>query len=112
MRVKVYEGERTRMWDCNLLDKFKLSGIPPEPRGVPQYIVGSEIVVTDILNGFAEDILTGQKNKTTINKDKGSLYKEVAFVFDFSLATILVLNLMYESDSAYVLFLVHHLNDI
>ncbi|CAM8968850.1 unnamed protein product [Rhodiola kirilowii] len=110
--IQVYEGERTRMWDYNLSEKFKLSGIPPVPRGVPQYIVGFEIVVTDILNGVAEDTLTGKKNKTTINKDKGSLSKEVAFGFDFSLATILVLNLMYKSASAYVVFLVHHLNEI
>jgi heat shock protein 1/8 len=33
--IQVYEGERARTKDNNLLGKFKLSGIPPTPRGVP-----------------------------------------------------------------------------
>nr|GEU54130.1 heat shock protein 70 [Tanacetum cinerariifolium] len=34
--IQVYEGERTRTKDNNLLGNFELSGIPPAPRGVPQ----------------------------------------------------------------------------
>lgn len=34
--MQVYEGERARTKDNNLLGKFELSGIPPAPRGVPQ----------------------------------------------------------------------------
>ncbi len=37
--IQVYEGERTRTRDNNLLGKFELSGIPPAPRGVPQITV-------------------------------------------------------------------------
>ncbi|TYH51487.1 hypothetical protein ES332_D10G278500v1 [Gossypium tomentosum] len=33
--IQVYEGERARTRDNNLLGKFELSGIPPAPRGVP-----------------------------------------------------------------------------
>ena len=33
---QVFEGERARTRDNNLLGKFKLTGIPPAPRGVPQ----------------------------------------------------------------------------
>ncbi|VAI29756.1 unnamed protein product [Triticum turgidum subsp. durum] len=36
VHIQVYEGERTRTRDNNLLGKFKLLGIPPAPRGVPR----------------------------------------------------------------------------
>ncbi|KAI8030638.1 Heat shock cognate 70 kDa protein [Camellia lanceoleosa] len=52
--IQVYEGERTRTKDNNLLGKFELTGIPPAPRGVPQI----------------------NKNKITITNDKGQLSKE------------------------------------
>jgi molecular chaperone DnaK (HSP70) len=40
---QVYEGERSRTRDNNLLGKFELSGIPPAPRGVPQINVCFDI---------------------------------------------------------------------
>jgi len=74
--IQVYEGERTRTRDNNLLGKFELSGIPPAPRGVPQITVCFDIDANGILNVSAEDKTTGQKNNITITNDKGRLSKE------------------------------------
>ncbi|KAI5072514.1 hypothetical protein GOP47_0012620 [Adiantum capillus-veneris] len=74
--IQVYEGERTRTRDNNLLGTFELSGIPPAPRGVPQITVCFDIDADGILNVSAEDKTTGRKNKITITNDKGRLSKE------------------------------------
>eukprot|EP00793_Prasinoderma_coloniale_P004128 PRCOL_00006304-RA len=74
--IQVYEGERSRTRDNNLLGKFELSGIPPAPRGVPQITVCFDIDANGILNVSAEDKTTGQKNKITITNDKGRLSKD------------------------------------
>jgi heat shock protein 1/8 len=74
--IQVYEGERARTRDNNLLGKFELSGIPPAPRGVPQIEVSFDIDANGILNVSAEDKGTGTKNRITITNDKGRLSKE------------------------------------
>ncbi|GBG71286.1 hypothetical protein CBR_g8708 [Chara braunii] len=74
--IQVFEGERSRTRDNNLLGKFELSGIPPAPRGVPQITVCFDIDANGILNVSAEDKTTGSKNKITITNDKGRLSKE------------------------------------
>ncbi|XP_047266626.1 heat shock cognate 70 kDa protein 2 [Capsicum annuum] len=74
--IKVYEGERTRTRDSNLLGKFELSGIRPAPRGVPQITVCFDIDADGILNVAAEDKTTKQKNKITITNDNDRLSKE------------------------------------
>merc|ERR1712110_932605 len=71
-----YEGERTKTKDCNLMGKFDLKGIAPEPRGVPQISVSLDIDANGILNVSAEDKKTGTKDKITITNDKGRLSKE------------------------------------
>ncbi|ESR38038.1 hypothetical protein CICLE_v10028007mg [Citrus x clementina] len=76
MSIQVYEGERTRTRDNNLLGKFELSGIPPAPRGVPQINVRFDIDANGILKISAEDETTGQKNKINMRNDKGRLSKE------------------------------------
>ena len=58
--IQVYEGERSRTKDNNLLGKFELSGIPPAPRGVPQINVVFDIDANGILNVSAEDKATGK----------------------------------------------------
>eukprot|EP00891_Asterochloris_glomerata_P002649 jgi/Astpho2/2649/Aster-06999 len=74
--IQVFEGERSRTRDNNLLGKFELSGIPPAPRGVPQINVIFDIDANGILNVSAEDKTTGIKNKITITNDKGRLSKD------------------------------------
>ncbi|KAE9601715.1 Heat shock 70 kDa protein [Lupinus albus] len=74
--IQVYEGERARTRDNNLLGKFELTGIPPAPRGVPQINVCFDIDANGILNVSAEDKTAGVKNKITITNDKGRLSKE------------------------------------
>lgn len=74
--IQVYEGERARTKDNNLLGKFELSGIPPAPRGVPQIEVTFDIDANGILNVSAADKTTGKSNRITITNDKGRLSKE------------------------------------
>ena len=73
--IQVFEGERTRTKDNNLLGKFELSGIPPAPRGVPQIDVTFDIDANGILNVSALEKGTGKTNKITITNDKGRLSK-------------------------------------
>jgi len=74
--IQVYEGERSRTRDNNLLGKFELAGIPPAPRGVPQINVTFDIDANGILNVSAEDKTTGKSSKITITNDKGRLSKD------------------------------------
>ncbi|KAJ7190784.1 70 kDa heat shock protein [Mycena pura] len=74
--IQVYEGERARTKDNNLLGKFELSGIPPAPRGVSQVEVTFDLDANGILNVSASDKTTGKSNRITITNDKGRLSKE------------------------------------
>ncbi|KAF8214972.1 heat shock protein 70 family [Mycena galopus ATCC 62051] len=74
--IQVYEGERARTKDNNLLGKFELSGIPPAPRGVPQVEVSFDIDANGIVNVSASDKTTGRSGRITITNDKGRLSKE------------------------------------
>ncbi|RYR60077.1 hypothetical protein Ahy_A04g017167 [Arachis hypogaea] len=68
----VYEGERTKAKENNLLGKFKLSGLPLAPRGYPMN-VSFELDFDGILKVSAEDETTGSKNGITITNEKGRL---------------------------------------
>jgi L1 cell adhesion molecule like protein len=74
--IQVFEGERARTKDCNLLGKFELTGIPPAPRGVPQIEVTFDIDANGILGVAAADKTTGKSQKIVITNDKGRLSKE------------------------------------
>merc|ERR1711881_511647 len=53
--IQVFEGERSRTKDNNLLGKFELGGIPPAPRGTPQVEVTFDIDANGVLNVTAKD---------------------------------------------------------
>ncbi|KAK6874659.1 Heat shock protein SSA1 [Candida tropicalis] len=74
--IQVFEGERAKTKDNNLLGKFELSGIPPAPRGVPQIEVTFDIDANGILNVSALEKGTGKTQKITITNDKGRLSKK------------------------------------
>ena len=60
--IQVYEGERARTKDNNLLGKFELSGIPPAPRGVPQAEVTFDIDANTAQRYF-ERLCIGQDHR-------------------------------------------------
>ncbi|MES1913204.1 MAG: Hsp70 chaperone, variant 2 [Cercozoa sp. M6MM] len=74
--IQVFEGERARTRDNNLLGKFELSGIPPAPRGVPQIEVTFDLDADGILNVSAVDKATSNEQKIQIQNNKGRLSQE------------------------------------
>ena len=76
MLIQVFEGERARTKDNNLMGKFELTGIPPAPRGVPQIEVTFDLDANGIMNVSALEKGTGKTNKIVITNDKGRLSKE------------------------------------
>ncbi|XP_057436454.1 heat shock cognate 70 kDa protein 2-like [Lotus japonicus] len=70
--IDVYEGERTRASDNNMLGFFNLTGIPLAPRGHPLYVCFA-IDENGILTVSAEEKITGSKNEITITNDSERL---------------------------------------
>jgi molecular chaperone DnaK len=64
--IKVYQGERPMAEDNMLLGQFRLDGIPPAPRGIPQIEVTFDIDSNGILNVSAKDRATAREQKITI----------------------------------------------
>ncbi|KAJ0045430.1 hypothetical protein Pint_06278 [Pistacia integerrima] len=75
MEIDVYEGERPRTRDNNLLGSFNLYGIPPAPKGDSKVNVCFDIDGNGILNVSAEDKITGQIENITITNENGRLSK-------------------------------------
>jgi L1 cell adhesion molecule like protein len=71
--IKIYEGERPRTRDNNLLGTFDLTGIPPAPRGIPQIEVTFDMNADGIMNVSAQDKSTGNAKRITIKNEKGRL---------------------------------------
>src|SRR5271168_4595911 len=77
VEVHVMQGERPLANGNRTLGKFKLSGIPPAPRGVPQIEVTFDIDANGILNVTAKDNATGKDQKITITSSSGLSKEEV-----------------------------------
>lgn len=69
--IKVAQGERELFQYNKLLGEFKLDGISPARRGVPQIEVTFDIDANGIMNISAKDKGTGKENKITIKSDSG-----------------------------------------
>ncbi len=64
--IHVVQGEREMAADNKTLARFRLEGIPPAPRGVPQIEVTFDIDANGIVNVSAKDLGTGKEQKVTI----------------------------------------------
>ena len=64
--IVVCQGERTLARDNKELGRFRLDGIPPAMRGIPQIEVTFDIDGNGIVSVFAKDLGTGKEQKITI----------------------------------------------
>jgi molecular chaperone DnaK len=79
--IHVLQGERPMAGDNMSLGRFRLDGIPPAPRGIPQVEVTFDIDANGILHVTAKDKATGKEQQVTItastNLNKGDIEKMV-----------------------------------
>jgi molecular chaperone DnaK len=69
--IHVLQGERPMAADNITLGQFKLDGIPPAPRGIPQIEVTFDIDANGIVHVSAKDKGTGKEQKVTITTSGG-----------------------------------------
>jgi molecular chaperone DnaK len=77
VEVHVLQGERPLAAQNRTLGKFKLGGIMPAPRGIPQIEVTFDIDANGILNVTAKDNATGKDTRITITSSSGLSKEEV-----------------------------------
>lgn len=75
--IHVLQGEREFARDNKTIGRFKLDGIAPAPRGVPQIQVEFDIDANGILNVSAKDLGTGKEQKITITANSGLNEQEI-----------------------------------
>jgi molecular chaperone DnaK len=77
VEIVVLQGERPMSRDNKILGTFRLDGIPPAPRGLPQIEVTFDIDADGILHVTAKDLATGKDQKITIQGSSGLSKEEV-----------------------------------
>lgn len=77
VEIHVLQGERELARDNKSLGHFRLEGIAPAPRGVPQVEVTFDIDANGILNVSAKDRATGREQKITITASSGLSQGEI-----------------------------------
>ena len=75
--VHVLQGEREQAVYNKTIGRFRLSEIPPAPRGIPQIEVTFDIDANGILNVSAKDTATGKEQKITITASSGLTEAEI-----------------------------------
>ncbi len=75
--IHVLQGERPMAADNMSLGRFRLDGIPPAPRGIPQIEVTFDIDANGILNVTAKDKATGKEQKVTITASTNLSKEEI-----------------------------------
>ncbi|MFO0948778.1 MAG: molecular chaperone DnaK [Planctomycetota bacterium] len=69
--IHVLQGEREFAKDNRTLGKFRLDGIPPAPRGMPQVEVTFSLDANGILSVSAKDLGTGKEQTVKIESSSG-----------------------------------------
>ena len=77
VEIHVLQGERELARDNKSLGHFRLEGIAPAPRGIPQVEVTFDIDANGILNVSARDKSTGREQKITITASSGLSKDEI-----------------------------------
>ena len=75
--IHVLQGERNMAADNKSIGRFRLDGIAPAPRGVPQIEVTFDIDANGILSVTAKDLGTGKEQKITITASSGLSEEEI-----------------------------------
>jgi molecular chaperone DnaK len=75
--IHVLQGERPMSADNITLGQFRLDGIPPAPRGLPQIEVTFDIDANGIVHVSAKDKGTGKEQKVTITTSSGLKENEI-----------------------------------